>query len=263
MLAKLMKYEIKGTARLFVPLYLVLLLFALLNRIINPFSLIETSENFNLQVLLSIISVTIYFMLIIGVFVMTLVIMIQRFYKNLLGDEGYLMFTLPVKSWQHIVSKLLISMLWSILSFIVAICSILILVNIDNIGDELHNLNSLFIEVFGPAWILTLSYYALLGLAAGILMIYAAIALGHLFNKHKLMASFGMYCILYVVNQLIMVLFMLIYGKTIFSTLITSATPTPSDINTLIFSFSIPTIIITAAHFILTNYILQKKLNLE
>ncbi|HHV98823.1 MAG TPA: ABC transporter permease [Clostridiaceae bacterium] len=263
MLANLMKYEIKGTARLFIPLYLALLLFALLNRIINPFGMIESSENFNLQVMFSIISITVYFILIVGIFVMTLIIMIQRFYKNLLGDEGYLMFTLPVKSWQHIVSKLLVSMLWTILSFIMAICSILILVDSDNLFKEIRQLISRFTDIFGSAGFFTLPYYALLSLTTGILMIYAAIALGHLFSKHKLMASFGMYCVLYVIYQVVMVLFILVFGKKIFTPVLSSPIPTPSDINTLVFSFSIPTILIMAANFILTNYILQKKLNLE
>jgi len=263
MLAKLMKYEIKGTARLFIPLYLALLLFALLNRIINPFGMLEASENFNLQVLFSIISITVYFILIIGTFVMTLVIMIQRFYKNLLGDEGYLMFTLPVKSWQHIVSKILVSMLWTILSFIMAICSILILVDIDNLFEEIRQFISTISDIFGSAGFFTLPYYALLSLISGILMIYAAIALGHLFSKHKLMASFGMYCVLYVIYQIVMALFILVFGKKSFNSLISSPSTSSLDLNNLVLSFSIPLIIILVVNFILTNTILRKKLNLE
>jgi len=263
MLAKLMKYEIKGTARIFIPLYLLLLLFALLNRIINPFSLLENSDNFNLQVLFSIISVTVYFILIIGTFVMTLIIMIQRFYKNLLGDEGYLMFTLPVKSWQHIVSKLIISMLWTILSFITAICSILILVNVDNLSEVLSLFISKFTDIFGTAGFFTLPYYALIALISNILMIYGAIALGHTFSKHKLMASFGMYCILYVIYQVVMLLFILLFGKKNITSIVTSAAPSVLQINTLILELSIPLIIILVANFILTNTILRKKLNLE
>ena len=39
----------------------------------------------------------------------TCVVTIQRFYKGLLGQEGYLMFTLPVKNWQLVFSKALVS----------------------------------------------------------------------------------------------------------------------------------------------------------
>lgn len=41
--------------------------------------------------------------------VVTAVILIQRFYKNLLGSEGYLMFTLPVTVSQHLFSKTIIA----------------------------------------------------------------------------------------------------------------------------------------------------------
>ncbi len=58
---------------------------------------------------------------------MTLTMMIQRFNKNLLSDEGYLMHTLPVKPWKHIASKLLASMLWMIGSVVVALISILVI----------------------------------------------------------------------------------------------------------------------------------------
>lgn len=45
-----------------------------------------------------------------GIFV--LVFIIDRFYKGLLGNEGYLMFTLPVTSTAHIASKALTSMIF-------------------------------------------------------------------------------------------------------------------------------------------------------
>ncbi len=62
------------------------------------------------------ISMTIYCLLIAAVFVMTLVVTIQRFNKNLLGDEGYLSFTLPVKVTATSYSKMIISLMWTVLS---------------------------------------------------------------------------------------------------------------------------------------------------
>ena len=46
--------------------------------------------------------------------------MVYRFYKNLMTDEGYLMFTLPVSRSQLIWSKLIVSMAWGILSAVLA-----------------------------------------------------------------------------------------------------------------------------------------------
>ncbi len=55
--------------------------------------------------------------------VLTVVSIIQRFYKNLLGDEGFLMFTLPVSSTTLLGSKMLAAMLWTIASSMVGMLS--------------------------------------------------------------------------------------------------------------------------------------------
>ena len=49
------------------------------------------------------------------------IVAVQRFYKNLLGDEGYLMFTLPATPGQQIFSKLLVSLVWSLMGIVVVI----------------------------------------------------------------------------------------------------------------------------------------------
>ena len=116
MLNKLLKYEIKATARLFLPLYATILIFAA----INLFFLAAPDANENSISFYELavgIGMIVYVILMTGLVVMTLFVLVQRFYKNLLSDEGYLMFTLPVKSWSHILSKLMIAMLWTIASF--------------------------------------------------------------------------------------------------------------------------------------------------
>ncbi len=263
MLAKLMKYEIKATARLFVPLYLTLLFFALFNRILNPFEMLDSAESFNLQVLFSLLSITAYFMLIIGTMVMTLVIMIQRFYKNLLGDEGYLMFTLPVEPWKHIISKFLVAMFWTVLSFATAMCSVLILLKVDNLFGELRRLIEQFTELFGRYALFTMPLYALIYLASGILMIYAAISLGHVFSRHKLLASFGMYFALYSAYQIVMTLYLLIFGRMIFPSIMTGSAPAFSEISKFLLSLCIPGILIMLSNYMITNIVLKKNLNLE
>ena len=264
MLRRLLKYEIKATARLFLPLYLVLLVFAGINRI---FSIIHF-ESFNGSAFGGItagISMTVYITLMVGTFVMTLVVLIQRFYKNLLGDEGYLMFTLPVQSWKHILNKLISSMIWVISSGIVALLSIIILIPMNMF------MKALFIQI-RFIWIQLINHFgvgiyligletiliSILLLASEILMIYAAIALGHLFNKHKLLASFGMYIVLGTISRLFLsayVLSMDHFKNYDFTTFL--------EIQTLLFIVFTYVAIITAGYFILTKYILKKKLNLE
>lgn len=263
MLGKLLKYETKATARLFIPMYLAILLFGLINRFLDPFNTVEASNSFNLHSVLSVFSIILYFALIVGVLVMTLIIMIQRFYKNLLGDEGYLMFTLPVKTWQHIVSKLLVSMLWIILSFITVICSVLIIVNVNNLFGEISNIINLIREQIGNTGLLLIPSYLIVATAYYIITIYDAMALGHLFTKHRILASFGAYIALYIVSQIATSLLMLVYASTNLNMFISKATPVPSQIITLIVSILCLLILLAAGNFILTNTILKKKLNLE
>ncbi|NLX70323.1 MAG: hypothetical protein GX024_05425 [Clostridiales bacterium] len=263
MLGKLMKYEIKATARLFLPLYAALLVFSLINRFLNPFAIGESINNINLQFTIRAISMTAYVLLLLGTLVMTVVIMIQRFYKNLLGDEGYLMFTLPVKTWQHIISKLLISMMWTILSFAVTASSIIIIANIEDLTGKLAELIKVVRHFIGDTAFFLIPAYILMGIAFYTVMIYAAITLGHLFQKHKIIASFGMFCVLYFIYQLCAVIALLILAGPVISTITPAWEPTQHQISIFLLSFLILSGALTAVNFAVTNTVLQKKLNLE
>ena len=102
-----MKYELKATTRIFLPLFAAALLSALINRVIMLLSPGSWQAP-------AVISMTLYVIILIGMFVMTFIVLIQRFYKNLLSEEGYLMHTLPVNPRVHITGKLLITSLWTL-----------------------------------------------------------------------------------------------------------------------------------------------------
>lgn len=265
MLGKLFKYEIKATARLFIPLYLTLLVFTLINRLLLPLTNLDgqTSTFYGIA---TGIGMFLYVILMAGTMLVTLFVMIQRFYKNLLGDEGYLMFTLPVSSWKHILSKLVTSMGWTLISSLVACGSILILVSGHLNADFYRELSMVLAQI--RDYLGTNSYLlvfevillALLSLATTILTIYGAISLGHLFNKYKLLVSFGMYLALNAASQMVMMLFsQIVSGITKHSLFLTG----PSDISLFLFIAILYYCIATAGFFLLTNFVLKKKLNLE
>nr|MBP9921366.1 ABC transporter permease [Proteiniclasticum sp.] len=60
----------------------------------------------------------------VGIMVMTFILIVTRFDRNLLGDEGYLMFTLPAKTSTLITAKLLTAILWLFGTFLVFLLSI-------------------------------------------------------------------------------------------------------------------------------------------
>ena len=103
MLTKLLKYEFKATARTYGGIYLALLAAAgLIGFSLRGDRVAAQSHVFE-------IGVTIYSLLVMALVIVTIVTVIQRFTKNLLGREGYLMHTLPVTEAQLVGSKLISS----------------------------------------------------------------------------------------------------------------------------------------------------------
>ncbi|NLO37944.1 MAG: ABC transporter permease [Ruminiclostridium sp.] len=261
MLGKLMKYEIKATARWFLPMYAAILLFAGINKLQFTDPMIMDGPGFSFREIMSGLSIFIYGILFIGLMVITFVVCIIRFYKSLLGDEGYLMFTLPVETWKHIFNKLLIAMMWSVASGLFAILSILIMIP----WSELAKMGEFFAElrlVFGIGGAFTVPLLTLVTLVFGVLQIYAAIALGHLSNKHKLLVSFACYIGINTVCQFFMMLAMPGFMNIMY-TVNGEVENITGPVNQTMLMVIALTTIMAAGCYVLTNSILKKKLNLE
>lgn len=268
MLGKLLKYEFKSTARIFLPLYPALLIMALLNKLM--YSLIKT-ENFFGGIPSALFS-TVYGVVFIGILVITFLVMIQRFHKNLLGDEGYMMFTLPVKSNLLIFSKLIVAFVWNVASFFIAMISILILVPdygfIAEIPRVLSEANQELLFNYGVSiWaiIFVLALLIIVGVISSILMIYVSIALGHLMGRHRLAGSFAAYLIVSTITQAITMVAFGIFGLFEHNNFInldrTSNAPMIIIVVMLIATAGLA--IFGVIYFFVTQSILDKKLNLE
>ncbi len=70
---------------------------------------------------LSLIGVLALMILSLCLLVLTSVVVMLDFQRSLYGDRGYLTFTLPVKSWQILASKIIVSGTW----FVIALCAII------------------------------------------------------------------------------------------------------------------------------------------
>jgi hypothetical protein len=264
MLSKLLKYEIKATGRIFLPLFLALLIFVGITKFLSVISPEKMSTPATL-------SMVIYIIIMVGMFVMTCIMMIQRFYRNLLSDEGYLMLTLPVKAWEHIVTKLLVSMLWIVASGITALISILIIALQKGDFTRIIAATAAFIqqvyERLGSSlylYSIELIFGILISLASTILIVYASIAIGHLFSQHKILASFGAFIVLNTVSQILFMLFGT--GIANFTNIHVNSNDfmgMQTVIQQVIAYGIVFTGLLSAAYFAITNYILSKRLNLE
>ena len=109
MFGKRFKHVVKATARLLLPLYVVIVVLTIMDRIVLNLDVFEGIMFFIPGML-----TTLYVISLIAIVVVTIVMLIIRFYKNLISDEGYLMFTLPVKTHQLINAKMFASTIWII-----------------------------------------------------------------------------------------------------------------------------------------------------
>lgn len=275
MLRNLMKYELKATARIFLLLYGTVLALGLLNKIFFMVDIFDRNLPFPVELTAG-LTMFMYFFVIGAIFVMTLIITIQRFYKNLLGDEGYLMFTLPVKPWQHIVSKMTIAVMWFIVSVFVTIFSgLMIGVSFDMLAEIpgiFSKIMEEFQEWFSFHWIfflLELFVLCLAGLCSGILMIYASMSAGHLFQKHRLIGSFAAFLVFNFLMQLVSGFFFIFLDAIgrknwkLFTNLSHFGPNSFMPLHIGMLLLVLWSLVICAVYFIFTNYILNRKLNLE
>ena len=206
MLTKLLKHEFRATARIMGPLYLVLLAVALG---FNFSARLMDTSNVVLNILAALVILA-YVAAIIGVFIVAFILMLQRFYKNLLGDEGYIMFTLPASVHQHVWSKLIVSAVWFILTGVVVVLSVLVLAfNVSFLTDLAEVFPKLFEQLNayyafnGTAFMLEGLILLFAGCMTFSLQFYAALAVGHSFPNHKMALSVVFYFVFQFAMQIL------------------------------------------------------------
>ena len=109
MLGKLLKYEIKHSARYTATIYLATIAVAAVSVIALLFN----------STWLGVMSCFMLYVAGIASVIVTLVSVIKNFYDTLYGRQGYLTFTLPVKCSTVLLSKLITSVLWIVVGFMV------------------------------------------------------------------------------------------------------------------------------------------------
>jgi hypothetical protein len=193
MLNKLMKHEFRATGRIMGPLYLVMAALALCAN--GSVRLLDTSHNMVLNILGGIVMAA-FILSIFAVCIITLVVMVNRFRTNLLGDEGYVMFTLPASVHQQIWSKLLVSCVWFIASGAAVLLSLAIAAfDVEFMRQAMDWLSRIFREITGyyaingAAFLVEALVLMFASCAAGCLLFYAAMAVGHSFAGHKTLLS--------------------------------------------------------------------------
>lgn len=205
MLGKLIKYEFKATARRMLPLIVAVLVLSLL----SSFSVmrLDSATDYGVIQVFFILIIVAFVVGIIALGVMSIVVFIDRFYKNLLGSEGYLMFTLPVSVDALVWSKLIVSFIWLVLTSLAVLAAMLILGFVTSAltitGEEIRmfmdGVKLLFAQIGAGniiGYVLEFVVLMFVSSLATCLHFYLAMAIGQAFANRKMLWSVVFYFVL-------------------------------------------------------------------
>ena len=271
MLGKLIKHEFKATAKTFALLYVAFITLTLLTKfcVYIPF---ENQIFHILEILLAIL----YVIALVGMSLFSFVLVLMRFNTNMLKDQGYLSNTLPVKMWQQITAKVITYAVWVVLSFIAMLVSLAIFFAGDGSGKVIKSfLNTLADNTELIPMLVFIVVILIVQIFVNILNCFAALSLGQIFSKHRVAGAVLFYFVLNYalgfLTSLVMVAAQPLIDK--IETLEKASVEVNSFIQVAI-SVRAPMyaylavlllceILLGAIYYVITNFMLTKKLNLE
>ena len=265
MLSKLLKYELRASGRILLPVYALLLASAGCCSLFYKLAADHPYRTGAASVLMGLLNVA-FWIFVVATGAITALLMIYRFYKNYMTDEGYLMFTLPVNRHQLIWSKLLSALIYTAASAVAVTLSILlVLLPIadwsgfwGNLGELLSSITeSLHFGVPGPLLLLWIAVLAILTVFSGFLMV-------HSFSNHKILLSVVFFIAFSLAMQaagLSSFAFQLTVGEQIIET--SGSADLLLDGTRFLVIDSIETLVACGVFYTLTWYNLQKRLNLQ
>ena len=263
-LSKLLKYDLRANLKIFLFIWPAILVFGLLERI----AIMADLPN-QLSAIFVNLTTVLFVLAVIAACVFALVISVIRFYSGLLRDEGYLMFTLPVKPWKLVLSKFLTALLTLLVTVLVSVASVGILFSgidgfLPSLRDVLRQGFSAMINNWGIALLLLL---IVVQIAVSVLQIYLSCAIGHLFRRKRVLFAVLFYYAINVVLESVVVTAMILLSNfnpfRAFVARINDGLSTPGAFN-LFFGVLLACLAaLGVVYFFVTERILRRHLNLE
>lgn len=266
MLIKLLKFECRATGRVLFPLYLAAIIISVISGIVfnhNIGANINVGGDGFINFALCFVIAFLFGITVTASVVISYIMTIQRFRKNLLGNEGYIMHTLPVSMNSQIAAKLITAVIYEIISVCVAVFSWVIVVfsmTEVNLSDIVSTLFSAFSEIsqFITGEICVYIFEVIVGMIVMLisfnLKIYAAMSIGYSKNSHRVMKSVGFYILFYIITQIIN---SCITNFAISNNVLGIYSHWFLDLSVVIY------IIYSIVFWFITSYFLRKKLNLQ
>jgi len=260
MLKKLMKYEFMATGRVFLPMFVALIVLSVVNKLL---SYLSTSTP---QVIGTVVSV----ILMVGIFILTLILTLQRFRSNMLSSEGYLMMTLPVNTDRLILSKMFVSTVWIITSAIVVTVSIMIMAMVSfSIRDFTNGIRRIYEYLaITPAQFTVYLFEGIviivISLFSAILLLYACMSLSMLVNKRRGLFTFGAFIVITTAMQIIGTFLMFAANKTNIARYFDFTRLDSFGLSQVVILVClIIEVVVCLIFYFVTRYMLKNKLNLQ
>lgn len=195
MFGKLMNYELRYLSRIFVPMWVVVLLLCVLTRILVPFSgdAVTFIEGNRAAVTAIVVFLTV--LAVLTSVLVTFIVVLQRYTKGLFGDEGYLLFTLPVTTWQLVHAKGLSAVLMLVITETVTVLGVVIAASHNAVLGQISNLYGMvmYMNDLSAAGVAMQIFWIILAsiatMAQGVYQIYLAITMGQMWKKHPVIGA--------------------------------------------------------------------------
>lgn len=211
MVKKLFKHEAHALWRSMAPIWCVLFGVSLLGRLIQLFE----QETVAYDIIRG-SAIFFYVVSLVACIACPFIFAITRFHRNLFTGEGYLSFTLPVTTHQHIWVKLVVAVITETVTLVAAALSVVVVTFGDltvEIGKAIGYLFKLFVERWGahlPTYMLEAVVGMIVLFAMETLLFYACICIGQQSKKNRKLAAVGAYFGFYVIQQVIGTVILLI-----------------------------------------------------
>lgn len=278
MFGKLMKYELRYLIRIFAPMWAVVLSLCVLSRLVLRPDMEGMMYVEGTEAIIPVLVVMLAVFSILTMMIVSTVVLLMRFYKGMYGDEGYLMFTLPVTSGELIHSKALSAMIMMIGTELLTFAGVMVMISYPEVWGELgmtfremfrmllemNGLNGLEFIVLS-VWTIVVG---LLSTAQGIYMVYLAISLGQLWKKHPVAGAIVAYYLMMSVLGVIQTLAGQLFGESALELLanligMDSSGNYGAIMAVVLMAMSVYAIILSVVSFVGTKLILDKKLNIQ
>lgn len=269
MLSKLIKHEFRATARFMGPGILILLAFALASRL-SLGGMINSGND--LLALIGGLLLTGYIFLIIGISIAGYIYFIVRFCTNLMGREGYLMFTLPVSVHQQVWSKVITATVWMALAGLSIMLSVGMLFMgqipvVEYLGTIFDWLRTMLHDLRLDSMLLGVSTLVLsvLTVMTGFLRFYAVLSIGCSFTHHKAVFTVLVLLAVQFISGLLgaaLPFSAVVNGNALMENLVNNAQLAGTVWATMLYNYA-KVLIQGAVYYLLTTWFLKHRLNLE